>query len=218
MNDNTKKILYGFGIIVVLYFLYKYLTKNESFSVDGAINGSVPLGGIVNNTYDIVQPDINTFADIVAPSMPMTGGSCNKLPLPMKAGLDNDYRDLLPDVNTHAASYDLDVSDASTFFYRPSIRSTIHNRNAAQSDPLRGDLPIIKSASSNSNNGWFVSRYGEGDISTDKYFSSFGEEKFRSLTGQKSYPSMIANEELIMDSNLMNHPTQRADEMSMDWY
>ena len=218
MNDNTKKILYGFGIIVVLYFLYKYLTKNESFSVDGAINGSVPLGGIVNNTYDIVQPDINTFADIVAPSMPMTGGSCNKLPLPMKAGLDNDYRDLLPDVNTHAASYDIDVSDPQVFQYRPSIRSTIHNRQQIGADQLRGDIPIIKSSNSNSNQGWFTSRYGEGDIKTDAYFSSFGEEKFRSLTGQKSYPSFVANEELILDGNFMNHPVQKADELSMDWY
>lgn len=215
MNENTKKILYVVGILVVLYFLYKYLTKNESFSVDGAINGSVPLGGIVNNTYDIVQPDINTFADIVAPSMPMTGGSCssNKLPLPMKAGLDNDYRDLLPDVNTHAASYDIDTADPSTFFYRPSIRSTIHNRNMQQSDVLRGDIPIVKSSTSNSNQGWFTSRYGEGDIKTDAYFSEFGQEKFRSLTGQKSYPSFVANEELIMD-----HPVQNADELKMDWY
>jgi len=215
MNENTKKILYVVGILVVLYFLYNYLTKNESFSVDGAINGSVPLGGIVNNTYDIVQPDINTFADIVAPSMPITGGSCssNRLPLPMKAGLENDYRDLLPDVNTHAASYDLDTADSQIFQFRPSIRATIHNRQQSNADQLRGDLPIIKSSTANSNQAWFTSRYGEGDIKVDAYFSDFGQEKFRSLTGQKSYPSFVANEELIMD-----HPVQKADELTMDWY
>jgi hypothetical protein len=210
MNRNTKILLCLLGLAIVAYFVYN-LNKKESFSIDGSINGGVPLGGIVNNTYDIIQPSVNSFADIVSPSQPLK----NTVPLPVKAGLETDYRDLLPDVNTSATMYDIDVSDPEVFMFRPSIRTTIHNRQWEGADPLRGDLPITKDSCGLSNNGWFSSRYGEGDIAVDKYFSNYGQEKIRSLMGQKSYPQNIANEETIMD---FSRPAESGDQATMDWY
>ena len=213
MDNNKKNIKYFMGLVIVLilaYFIYNYFKtpkNNESFSVDGSINGGVPLGGIINNTYDIIQPSVNTFADIVAPSNP--GGSCNsRLPLPIKSGLDMDYRDLLPDVNTSATSYDIDVADPEVFMYRPSIRAAIKNRQWATADNLRGDLLIPADPCNVSRNGWFSSRYSNVDSKVDTFFSAYGKELYSSLTGQRSYPSNVVNEELILDAP--------ADELSMD--
>lgn len=217
MNNRIKYIILAIGAVLLVYVIYMCCTKKkEQFSVDGALNGSVPVGGLVHNTYDVVEPTMDTFADIVAPSQPLSQGSCTTLPLAQKAGMNVDYRDLLPDVNTNATSYDIDVSDPEVFLWRPSIRSAIHNRQQETADPLRGDLPIQKGACGYSNNGWFSSRYSESDIKLDGYFSEFSNAKFRSLTGQKSYPSAISNEELIMD---YQGPNQNAgDQLTLDWY
>lgn len=199
--------------IIVVYILCTCMKSKENFAVDGAINGSVPAGGVYNVTpnYNVIEPTMDTFADIVAPSNPASNPPCaNNLPIAMKAGEHQDYRELLPDVNTNATSYDIDVTDPETFMWRPSIRTAIHNRQHETADPLRGDLPITKGACGYSNNGWFSSRYNEGDAKLDGYFSDFTKYKFRSLTGQKSYPQYIANEGTIMDAS--------PDEMVLDWY
>lgn len=214
MNNNTKFLLMALGLAFLVYVLWMCNgTKKEKFGNDGTWGMNGPIGGLVDNTaYDMVEPSTSTFADIVAPSEPATRCDSN-LPLPSKAGANIDHRDLLPDVNTHATSYDIDVSDPEVFMWRPSIQTVIHNRQHQTADPLRGDLPIVKDGCGYSNNGWFSSRYNEGDAKLDSYFSDFSKAKFRSLTGQKSYPSYVANEGTIMDFQ----PT-KSDEMVMDWY
>ncbi len=213
MNNNTKFLLLALGLTFLLYVLYMCNRKKEGFAVDGAINGNVPAAGLNYNSYDLIEPSMDTFADIVAPSQPAGAGTCTNLPLPQKAGLHTDYRDLLPDVNTHATSYDIDVTDPEVFMWRPSIRTAIHNRQHMTADPLRGDLPITKDGCGYSNNGWFSSRYNEGDAKLDAYFSEFGSQKFRSLTGQKSYPQYVANEGLLMDAQ-----PKAGNEMVLDWF
>jgi hypothetical protein len=190
----------------------------ESFAYDGALTG-VNLGGNPVNTYNLVEPTLNTFADIVAPATPNAGSTsrnaeCSRLPLATKAGNVMDTRDLLPDVNTNAVSYDVDVADPEVFMWRPSVRTAIHNRQHETADPFRGDLPITKSGCGYSNNGWFSSRYNEGDAKLDAYFSPYGTEKFRSLLGQRSYPMQVVNEGTIMDYQAKGKP----DELVMDWY
>ena len=156
MNNNTKFLLLAIGLTVLLYVLYMCNGKKEGFAVDGAINGNVPAAGLNYSSYDLIEPSMDTFADIVAPSQPAAAqGTCTNLPLAQKAGLHTDYRDLLPDVNTHATSYDIDVTDPEVFMWRPSIRTAIHNRQHMTADPLRGDLPITKDSCGYSNNGWF---------------------------------------------------------------
>jgi len=214
MNRNTKFLLLALGLAFLTYVIYACNGKKENFSVDGAINGNVPIGGLNYNSYDLIEPSMDTFADIVAPSQPFTTQTCTDLPIAQKPGLNTDYRDLLPDVNTHATSYDIDVTDPEVFMWRPSIRTAIHNRQHMTADPLRGDLPITKDSCGYSNNGWFSSRYNEGDAKLDAYFSDFSKAKFRSLTGQKSYPQHIANEGTIMDYQ----PPVGGNEMVLDWY
>lgn len=198
MNRNTKMVLMFVGLAILGYIIYSAMSKKtEEFAVDGALNGNQNLGGVVYDApqYDSIEDSSSTFADIVAPSEP---AGCD-LPVPTRAGANIDPRDLLPDVNTHATSYDIDVADPEVFMWRPSVRTSIHNRQHQTSDPLRGDLPIVKDSCGYSNNGWFSSRYNEGDAKLDAYFSDFSKHKFRALTGQKSYPQQIANEELVMD-------------------
>jgi len=215
---KSHKVVFIIGGIVLLAIIgfliwYFYPSSAEGFAVDGAINGAVPVGGLYQNSYNIVKPSIDTFADIVAPSEPY---SCPRnpkdLPIAHKAGQHQDYRDLMPDVNTHATAYDIDVTDPEVFIWRPSIRTAIHNRQQETADPYRGDLPITKDSCGYSNNGWFSSRYNEGDARLDAYFSEFSKYKFRALTGQKSYPQAVANEGLIMDNDV------KANEMVLDWY
>lgn len=221
MNKNIKYILYGVGILFVCYALYVCFNINkpkEDFSVDGSINGAVPAGGLVYNAPQMIEPTMDTFADIVSPSEPLSQpscGSCTNLPLAQKAGLHTDYRDLLPDVNTNATSYDIDVADPEVFLFRPSIRTAIHNRQQEGADPYRGDLPIEKGSCGISNNGWFTSRYGVGDTKLDGFFSEFSNAKFRSLTGQKSYPSFISNEGLIGDFQPVQN---KGNELVLQWY
>src|SRR3990167_2857132 len=109
---SIKYVLLGVGILLVIYIIYVCCTckQKENFSVDGAINGSAPAGGIPYNSYEMVEPTMDTFADIVAPATPygQQSATCTQLPLAQKAGLHTDYRDLLPDVNTHTTSYDID--------------------------------------------------------------------------------------------------------------
>ena len=218
MNKTMKCVLLVIGVLLLVYVvcmcLYK---KEEKFAVDGALNGSVPIGGLKYNSYDMVEPTMDTFADIVAPSEPygQSRSNCSSLPFPQQAGKNVDYRDLLPDVNTHTTSYDIDVSDPEVFMWRPSVRASIHNRQHATADPYRGDLPIEKDSCGYSSNGWFSSRYGPGDSRLDGFFSEFSNAKFRSLTGQKSYPSQIANEELVMD---YQGPNQAGSQLTMEWF
>ena len=218
---SIKYVLLGVGILLVIYIIYVCCTckQKENFSVDGAINGSAPAGGIPYNSYEMVEPTMDTFADIVAPATPygQQSATCTQLPLAQKAGLHTDYRDLLPDVNTHTTSYDIDVTDPEVFMWRPSIRASIHNRQQQTADPYRGDLPIQKDSCGYSNNGWFSSRYSEQDAKLDGYFSEFSNAKFRSLTGMKSYPQNIANESLIMDIQGQN-TSGKGDELVLDWY
>ncbi len=241
INNNTKFLLSVLGLAFLVYVLYMCnKPKKEKFTWDNAVQGEYLTGGLKQNSYDLIEPTMDTFADIVAPSEPysapstkdahyagtphyavegpphsgVTSGQCTDLPLPQKAGVNIDHRDLLPDVNTAATSFDIDVTDPEVFMWRPSIRTAIHNRQHLTADPLRGDLPITKDACGYSNNGWFTSRYNEGDAKLDAYFSDFSKHKFRSLTGQKSYPQYIANEGLIMDYQ----PSEKANEMVLDWY
>lgn len=223
MNCSTKYVLLAIGVLILGYVIYVCCVgkgKNkETFAVDGAINGDVPIGGNYYNTYEMVEPTMDTFADIVAPSEPYAqqSSTCTNLPLATKAGMHTDYRDLLPDVNTHTTSYDIDVTDPEVFMWRPSVRATIHNRQHETADPLRGDLPIVKGACGYSNNSWFSSRYGVGDAKLDGYFSDFSNAKFRSLVGQKSYPQAIANEGTILDHNPQS-PSGCGSELTLDWY
>lgn len=219
LKQLTKNPIKLLGVLCVLalvgYFIYRLVQKRkkERFATEGeGATGQYAIGGIINNqpNFDLIDPSNDTFADLVAPVEP--AACTSTLPLPQPAGVNFDTRDLLPDINTHTTAYDADISDPEVFMWRPSIRTSIPNRQHIGADPLRGDLPITKDSCGYSNNGWFSSRYGEGDAKTDAYFSEHNNAKFRSLVGQKSYPQHIANEGTIMDYQ------PQADEIVMDYY
>lgn len=210
MNNSVKILLAILAISVLIYFVVaKKDSPKENFAVDGAINGNLPLGDLVDNSsYDMIDDDIDTFADIVSPAQHEKEKFTS--PLAEKVDLNTDYKDYLPDVNTNATSYDIDVTDPEVFIWRPTVRASIHNRQQSTADPYRGDLPITKT-DCHSNSGWFVSRYNEGDAKLDGFFSEYSNEKYRALVGQKSYPQNVANEGTIMDYQPLN-------EMNMNWY
>ena len=90
MNKNMKYVLLVVGALLLAYVIYICVCngkQKEKFYVDGSLNGSVPFGGLKYNSYDMVEPTMDTFADIVAPSEPYgaTQPTCTSLPLAQKA-------------------------------------------------------------------------------------------------------------------------------------
>jgi hypothetical protein len=206
MASYKKNCKYIIGLLVLILIgvsIYMVVKgKNEGFTWANAVQ---ELPGAYDNSYDLVEnemPGMSTFADIIPPHQLSSPGVVSPIkqsaPLPQPSLEHFDNRDLLPDVNTNVAMHDVDISDPEIFLWRPSARVQTKNRQQVAADPYRGDLPITKNGC-HGNSGWFVSRYSESDAKLDGFFSEFQNAKFRSLTGQKSYPISISNEETIMD-------------------
>lgn len=153
------------------------------------------------------QPSLDSFADMLDGPQEAVGdvlqafGDDSELggQLPLKAGNYYDPVDYLPDINSNVAMYDKDVADPQVFMFRPSVRTSIKNRQWAGADPIRGDLPIEKSPCYGQ--GWFNSRYGPGDNNLNGIMSPYFIAKYNALTGQQSLPVNVSNEETIMDYN-----------------
>lgn len=179
---STRNIIILVVVVaLVLLAIWYFAKKKEGFAYSGNY-GNVPVYdmnasangcGCSNSSYEMI-PSCSSCSD----SSQEPQGDIS-----------------LPDVNTEVPVYDIDVADPQVFLWRPSVRVQIKNRQLALADPLRGDLAITKSPC---HEGWFNSQYGEGDIKLDAYFSEFSNPKFRALTGQRSMPMAVANEELVM--------------------
>lgn len=195
MDSNTWWIWLIVAIVVVVIVIIIVIAmKKESFSVDGSMNNGWNAGGLVYNTFDVVQPSIDTFADMV------DSGCCPSTCVPVKESKGCrtstcDPKDLLPDVCGSNSVYDVDIADPQTFMFTPSVKVNVHNRIRNQADPYRGDIPIVKDECQK---GWFNSRYDECDANLDGYFSEYTRAKFQTLTS--SYPMNVANEGTIMDA------------------
>jgi hypothetical protein len=230
MKILSKKVLVWTLIALVIlsavgYLIFKMVVKEKFASVTTyGMNG--PISGMMaSDTYELIEPNASKFADIVAPSgkpcghMNACGCKVKGAPLPPKAGCDVDYRELLPEMsNASPTSFDADAADHETYIYRPAFGSAASavpkNRQMRDADPLRGDLPIeLNQNALDPNNRWFQSRYGPEDIQHNAYFSEFTRDKYRQLSGQRSYPASVVNEGLIMDG-----AKPASNELVMEWY
>ncbi|BAU80216.1 hypothetical protein A9K97_gp135 [Tokyovirus A1] len=201
------KILIGVACLLLLLGVLWFLRKKSSPSGETKENFTWANNirenpGPYTPTYDLVQqdaPDIDAFANFVEPVGNAVGQNQGQGMIPTPSVVQYDYKDLLPDLNTNVAMYDKDISDPEVFMWRPSVRVDMKNRQQAGADPFRGDLPIQKNNCYGSG-GWFQSRYGPGDNNLNGIFNELYQEKYRALTGQKSYNIAIANEETVCDS------------------
>jgi hypothetical protein len=211
MTQDRKIVLALVIIFVIAAIIYFCTSKDKKKSEDFTWANTIQeLPGTYNlqpNEYELLDNgsvNPHKFADIVAPASPPIEQYTpqypqtkikSDLPLPTRP-FDTDYnpRMLLPDDTTSVTMYDRDVSDPAVYLFRASNRAQIKNRQHETADPLRGDLAITPCRK-----GWFDSRYSEGDSKLDGYFSAYTNSKYAMLTGQKSYPSNISNEGLIMD-------------------
>ncbi|ALH06975.1 hypothetical protein PMV_277 [Port-miou virus] len=200
------KILIGVVCLLLLFVAIWMLRKKgdsksetkENFTWANNIRENP---GPYTPTYDLVQqdaPDIDAFANFVEPVGDGVGQNQGVGMIPTPSVVQYDYKDLLPDLNTNVAMYDKDISDPEVFMWRPSIRVDMKNRQQQGADQFRGDLPIQKNNCYGSES-WFNSRYGEGDANFNGIFNPLYQEKYRNLTGQKSWPIQIAGEETVMD-------------------
>lgn len=192
MEYSTKRnIVIGIVVLLVIIlgvWLWRRHEKKEGFmypeqiSYDNAPNFAPAQNSCANVSYAPQQGYDQSF------------GMAPALSYDMVADIT------LPDVNTEVPFHDIDVADPQVFLWRPSARVQLRSRIAEGADPLRGDLPIKKNACAGGL-AWFNSQYNEADIKLDGAFSEFTNAKFAALTGQQSYPIVVANEEIIMDSS-----------------
>lgn len=202
---NCKIIVAVVGLLILLVVIWMLRKKSSSGQTKENFtwaNNIRENPGPYEPTYSMIQqdtPDLDKFANFVEPVGTGVGRNDGSGMLPTPSIVQYDYKDLLPDLNTNVAMYDKDVSDPEVFMWRPSIRVDMKNRQQQGADPFRGDLPIQKNNCYGSS-GWFNSRYGPGDANFNGIFNSIFSEKYRGLTGQKSFPISIANEETICDS------------------
>lgn len=220
MTQNNKIMSILIVILVVAVIVYfcmsKKSKKSEGFTWANAVQelpGSYDLSPSDYEVLDNGSMDPHKFADLVAPAeqdyfydpsekqyvshTPQYPKSPEKpdLPLPTRP-FDTQYdaKMLLPDDTTSVTMYDRDLADPAVYLFRASNRAQIKNRQHETADQYRGDLALTPCR-----RGWFDSRYSEGDSKLDGYFSAFTNAKYAMLTGQKSYPQNVVNEELIMD-------------------
>jgi len=216
MSQNQKVMMLIVILVVVGVIIYVCSRKSERFTWANAVQEFPGSYDLAPNEFEMLDNgtpgNVNQFADLVAPAEQdhQYNGQAKQyesftpqypqqkkgdIPLPTRP-FDTQYdaQMLLPDDTTSVTMYDRDVADPTVYLFRASNRAQIKNRQQQTADMFRGDLAITPCR-----RGWFDSRYSEGDSKLDGFFSAFTNAKYAMLTGQKSYPAHVVNEELIMD-------------------